>query len=135
GGEEGGFAPPPLEQGLNPDSTVNFHTVTDMQMRISAAAFAADITRVVVMQLGDQGGSNIVITPLGFDPNNTQTQGNTGLVEGLHVIAHDNAGDKERTDGWFQEQVANMIQILKDTGTAAGTLFDTTGMLVMSNMR
>jgi hypothetical protein len=134
-GNTGEFAPPQLEQGLNTDSTINFHTVTDMQMRLSAAAFAADITRVSVLQLGDQGGSNIVITPLGFDPNNKQTQGNTGLVEGLHVIAHDNGADKERTDGWFQEQVANMIQIMKDTSTPEGSLFDSSGMLVMTNMR
>jgi hypothetical protein len=131
----GTFEPPVLEQGLNTDSTVNFHLVTDMQMRISAAAFAADITRVVVLQLGDQGGSNIVITPLGFDPNDKTTQGNTGLVQGLHVIAHDNAADKLRTDGWFMEQTANMIQFLKDTQDPTGPLFDNSVLLAMTNMR
>jgi hypothetical protein len=134
-GSGGAFEPPTFEQGINTESTVNFHTVTEMQMRISAAAFAADITRVVVLQLGDQGGSNIVITPLGFDPSDTRTQGNTGLVQGLHVIAHDNAADKVRTDGWFMEQTANMIQLLKDTQDPTGPLLDNSMMLVMSNMR
>lgn len=131
----GSFTVPELEQGLNPDSTTNFHLVTNMMMRISTAAFAADITRVVVMQMGDQGGSNIVLTPLGFDASNTQKSGNTGLVEGFHVIAHDNGADKRKMDGWFQEQIANMIQLLKDTPDATGTLFDSSVVLAMNNMR
>jgi hypothetical protein len=88
-----------------------------------------------VLQLGDQGGSNIVLTPLGFNPDNTATEGNTGLVEGLHVIAHDNAADKRRTDGWFQEQIAKMIQLTKDTPDGGGTLLDSTAILAMNNMR
>lgn len=132
----GGTTPPPtLEPGINVDATGNFAAVTDMQMRLSAAAFAADVTRVIVLQLGDQGGSNIVITPLGFDPNNTQKEGNTGLVQGLHVIAHDNVGDKLRTDGWFQEQIANMIQLLKDNSDPTGPVFENTVLLAMNNMR
>ena len=132
----GSAAVPELAPGVDVNSTVNFHTTTEMQMKIATAAFAADITRVTVLQLGDQGGSNIVLTPLGFDAGNTQTSGNTGLVEGLHVIAHDNGADKRRTDGWFQEQVAKLIQMLKDTPDAGGnTLFDGTGLLAMSNMR
>lgn len=128
-------APPTLEEGVNVNSTEYFHTVTDMQMRLSVAAFAADITRVIVLQLGDQGGSNIVITPLGFDASNTQTQGNTGLVQGLHVIAHDNGADKMRMDGWFQLQIANMIQLMKDTPDPTGAVFDSSVLLAMNNMR
>ena len=132
----GGTTPPPtLEPGINVDATGNFAAVTDMQMRLSAAAFAADVTRVIVLQLGDQGGSNIVITPLGFDPNNTQKEGNTGLVQGLHVIAHDNVGDKLRTDGWFQEQIANMIQLLKDNSDPTGPVFENTVLLVEKWLR
>ncbi len=127
---------PELPQGINVSSTVNFHTTTEMQMKVATAAFAADITRVTVLQLGDQGGSNIVLTPLGFDASNTQTSGNTGLVEGLHVIAHENTDNKRRTDGWFQEQVAKLVQMLKDTSDIGGaSLFDSTGVLAMSNMR
>lgn len=127
---------PDLPQGVDVNSTVNFHTTTEMQMKVATAAFAADITRVTVLQLGDQGGSNIVLTPLGFDASNTQTSGNTGLVEGLHVIAHDNGANKRRTDGWFQEQVAKLVQMFKDTSDVGGaSLFDSTGALVMSNMR
>lgn len=136
GGDPGSVAIPQLAQGIDTASTVNFHTVTEMQMQVATAAFAADITRVTVLQLGDQGGSNIVLTPLGFDASNTQTSGNTGLVEGLHVIAHENGADKRRTDQWFQEQVALLIQMLKDTTDAGGaSLFDSTVMLAMTNMR
>jgi hypothetical protein len=131
----GTTAPPTFEPGINTNATGNFAAVTDMQMRLSAAALAADVTRVVVLQLGDQGGSNIVITPLGFDPSNTQTEGNTGLVQGLHVIAHDNTADKVRTDGWFQEQIANMIQLLKDNTDPTGSIFENTVLLAMNNMR
>src|SRR5262245_36652606 len=89
---------PVLPQGVNTGSTVNFHTTAEMQMQLVAAAFAADITRTAVLQLGDQGGSNIVLTTLGFDANNRETSGNTGLVQGLHVIAHENTANKRRTD-------------------------------------
>jgi hypothetical protein len=107
-----------------------------MQMQVATAAFAADVTRVTVLQLGDQGGSNIVLTPLGFDASNTQTSGNTGLVEGLHVIAHENGANKRRTDTWFQEQVAKLIQMMKDTtDVGGGSLFDSTVLLAMTNMR
>jgi hypothetical protein len=53
----------------------------------------------------------------------------------LHVIAHDNSADKMRTDGWFMEQIANMIQLLKDARDPTGPLLDSSVMLAMSNMR
>lgn len=136
GGDPGSVTIPEFEQGINTQSTVNFHQVTDMQMQLATAAFAADLTRVTVLQLGDQGGSNIVLTDLGFDASNTQTSGNTGLVEGLHVIAHENGANKRRTDGWFMDRVADLIQMLKDTQDLNGaSLFDSTVMVAMTNMR
>lgn len=126
---------PTLPQGINVGSTVNFHTTTEMQMRIITAALAADITRSVVLQLGDQGGANIVLTPLGFDADNRQTSGNTGLVEGLHVIAHEDTDRKRRTDGWFQDQIANFVKLLNDTQDSNGRLLDSTVLVAMNNMR
>ncbi len=128
-------ARPELPQGVNTGSTVNFQTTTEMQMQLITAAFAADITRTAVLQLGDQGGANIVLTTLGFDASNNQTSGNTGLVQGLHVIAHDNGADKRRTDGFFQEQIAKFIQLLKDTPDGAGSLIDSSCLFAQSNMR
>lgn len=126
---------PTLPPGINVGSTVSFHTTTEMQMKLVAAAFAADITRSVVLQLGDQGGANIVLTPLGFNADNRATSGNTGLVEGLHVIAHEDTDRKRRTDGWFQDQIANFVTLLKNTRDANGPLIDSTVLVAMNNMR
>jgi hypothetical protein len=126
---------PEFEQGVNVGSTLNLRQVTEMHMQLSAAAFAADVTRAIVLQIGDQGGSNLVLTDLGFDANNNTTEGNTGLVEGLHVIAHENGADKAQTDSWFQDRIAYMIQLLKDTADGTGALIDSTVFLSMSNMR
>jgi hypothetical protein len=88
-----------------------------------------------VLQLGDQGGANIVLTTLGFDASNNATSGNTGLVQGLHVIAHDNGADKRRTDGFFQEQIAKFVALLKATPDGTGSLIDSSCLLALNNMR
>lgn len=114
-------------------NTKNFEAITKMQIDLTVAAFAADATRVSVLQLGDQSNANIVLTSLGFVAG-AQT-GNAGVDNGHHAIAHANAADLTKIDTWLMSQVAYAISRLKDVSNGATTMFDNTALLAMSNMR
>ncbi len=60
--------PPTLPAGVQTASTDAFETTTKMMIDISVAALAADATRVVVLQLGDQGDSDLILSSLGTRP-------------------------------------------------------------------
>jgi hypothetical protein len=120
--------PPVLPQGVNTGSTENFEATTKMMIDISVAAMAADATRVVVLQLGDQGDSDLILYSLGFRPGGED--GNTGNVNGYHSIAHRNGEEKDQMDTWFQSQVAYAITSMKGAG-----LLDRGVFLGMNNMR
>ncbi len=120
--------PPMLPEGVNTGSTENFHTTTKMMIDLSVAALAADATRVVVLQLGDQGDSDLILYNLGFMPGGQD--GNTGNVNGYHSIAHRNGTEKDTMDTWFQEQVAYAIGSMKTSG-----LLDSSVFIAMNNMR
>jgi len=120
--------PPMLPQGVATGSTENFHTTTKMMIDLSVAALAADATRVVVLQLGDQGDSDLILYNLGFRPGGED--GNTGNVNGFHSIAHRNGTEKDTMDTWFQEQVAYSVTTMKTAG-----ILDTSSFIAMNNMR
>jgi hypothetical protein len=120
--------PPMLPQGVNTGSTQFFHTTTKMMIDLSVAALAADATRVVVLQLGDQGDADLILYNLGFMPGGED--GNTGNVNGFHSCAHRNGAEKDRYDTWFHEQVAYSIATMK-----SHAILDTSALLVMNNMR
>jgi hypothetical protein len=120
--------PPMLPQGVATGSTENFHVTTKMMIDLSVAALAADATRVVVLQLGDQGDSDLILYNLGFMPGGQD--GNTGNVNGFHSIAHRNGTEKDKMDAWFQEQVAYSVTSLKTAG-----ILDSSVFMAMNNMR
>jgi hypothetical protein len=120
--------PPVLPQGVKTGSTENFEATTKMMIDISVAAMAADATRVVVLQLGDQGDSDLILYSLGFRPGGED--GNTGNVNGYHSIAHRNGEEKDQMDTWFQSQVAYAVTGMKGAG-----LLDRGVFLGMNNMR
>lgn len=113
--------------------TKNFPAITKMHIDISVAAFAADATRFVVLQLGDQANPDIVFYNLGFTAGGQD--GNTGNVNAHHSIAHRNAEEKVKVDTWLMEQTAYAIGQLKSVSEGAKTLLDSTAFLAMSNMR
>ncbi|MEO5770161.1 MAG: DUF1552 domain-containing protein [Polyangia bacterium] len=128
-----GMAPPPgkppvLPAGVQTSETSAFEATTKMMIDLSVAAMAADATRVVVLQLGDQGNSNVILSTLGFTPGGKD--GNTGNVNGHHSIAHRNGAEKDKMDTWFQTQVAYAISSMKTAG-----LLDRGVFLAMNNMR
>ncbi|MES1188473.1 MAG: DUF1552 domain-containing protein [Myxococcales bacterium] len=120
--------PPVLPAGVNTASTDAFEATTKMMIDISVAALAADATRVVVLQLGDQGDANVIFTTLGFKAAGTGDK--TGDDNGFHNIAHANGADKDKCDTWFQSQLAYAIGGMKTAG-----LLDRGVMLAMNSMR
>lgn len=131
--ERQGMAPPPgkppvLPTGVQTGLTTAFEATTKMMIDLSVAAMAADATRVVVLQLGDQGSSNVILSSLGFKP--AGVDGNTGNINGYHSIAHRNGEEKDRMDTWFQSQLAYAIGSMKTAG-----LLDRGVFLAMNNMR
>ncbi|MES1205929.1 MAG: DUF1552 domain-containing protein [Pseudomonadota bacterium] len=145
GGGGLGAMPPPMATACRPPDqgpvlsasqvrdTKNFEVVTKLQIDLAVAAFAADATRVVVLQLGDQNNSDIILSSLGFQAG--ATDGNTGNVNGLLSISHRNTMEKVICDTWFMDQVAYAISRLKDVSDGAKTMLDSTVLLAMNNMR
>jgi hypothetical protein len=117
-----------LPPNVNVGNSNAFEQATKMMIDISVAAMAADATRVVVLQLGDQGNSNVILSTLGYTA--AGEDGNTGNVNGHHSIAHRNGADKDKLDTWFMSQVAYSIAGMKSAG-----LLDRGVFLAMNNMR
>jgi hypothetical protein len=120
--------PPTLPAGVAFSSSTAFEQTTKMMIDISVAAMAADATRVCVLQLGDQGNSDVILSTLGYKA--AGEDGNTGNVNGHHSIAHRNGADKDKLDTWFMSQVAYAITGMKGTGLLERGVF-----LGMNNMR
>ena len=125
--------PPALPAAIATRDTKNFHTVTKMQIDLAVAALAADATRVVVLQLGDQGDPDIVLYNLGFKAAGTGDS--TGDDNGFHEMAHQNGANKVICDTWFQSQVAYAIGALKGVADGDKTLLDNSVLVAMNNMR
>ena len=129
-------APPTLGPTLIPTANANFEIITKLQIDLAVAALAADATRVVVLQLGDQGDANVILTSLGFVPAGPNpASANTGDLNGIHSIAHANGPDKVKIDTWFMSQVAYAIGGVKSVSDGAGTMLNNTALLAMNNMR
>jgi len=123
-----------------PDTTAvaNVPTITKLHMDLAIAAFAADLTRVAVMQIGDQGDANLDMPWLGFSSGNKllPSDNNTGLVNGFHAIAHENTMRKVTCDTWFQSQAAYVIGQLKSISDGTGkSMLDSSVFVGMNSMR
>jgi hypothetical protein len=143
----GTCAPPTVPAALSgkaANSSPNVPAVTKLMMDLSVAAFASDLTRVVVFQVADQGAANMIMSwvndstgkpfsttagPLASDPN-------TGNTYGYHAIAHRNVQDKVNCDTWFQSQLAYLIGQMAAIKDATGQrLLDASVVVGMNNMR
>jgi len=114
----------------------NIPTISKLHMDLTVAAFAADLTRVGVMQIGDQGAARLILSwsPYNFKDGGADTS--TGDINGFHAIAHRNAADKVRCDGWFQSQIAYVIGQMKSIVDPTGkSMLDSSVVVAMNNMR
>jgi hypothetical protein len=106
-------------------------------MDLAIAAFAADLTRVAVMQIGDQGDANLILEWLGFASGGPlASDPNTGDANGFHAIAHENTARKVTCDTWFQSQLAYLIQQMKSITDGTGkSMLDSSVIVGMNSMR
>ena len=119
------------------NSTANVPAITKLHMDIAIAAFASDLTRVAVMQIGDQGDANLILEWLGFMSGGAlQSDPNTGDANGFHAIAHENTMRKVTCDTWFQSQIAYLIGQMKSITDATGqSMLDNSVIVGMNSMR
>jgi Protein of unknown function (DUF1552) len=120
-------------------NTDNIPVIAKLHMDLAIAAFAADLTRCVVMQIGDQGAAHLILS---WPPCNYKSGGpnpgdaNTGDVNAFHAIAHRNVQDKVVCDTWYQSQVAYVIGQMKSVVDVSGkSMLDTSVVVGMNNMR
>jgi hypothetical protein len=120
-----------------PTLTANVPAITKLHMDLSVAAFASDLTRCVVMQIGDQGAANLILSWLGFAKGGPlPSDPNTGDANGFHAIAHENAMRKVQCDTWFQSQIAYIIGQMKSIVDPTGkSMLDDSVVVAMNNMR
>jgi len=119
-------------------NTSNVPTLLKLDFDMAAAAFAADMTRVVVCQCGDQEDANLIMTWLGFPTTGgpLPSDPNVGNINGYRVIARANGQSKVLCDTWFQQQLAYMIGNMKGvTDMTGASILDSSLFLAMNNMR
>jgi len=119
------------------NNTSNIPTLLKLDFDMAAAAFAADMTRVVVCQCGDQADANLILTWLGFVSGGPlPSDPNTGDINGFEAISRRDEVDKKDCDTWFQQQLAYMIGNLKSvTDMTGASILDNSLFLAMNNMR
>ncbi|MDP9152132.1 MAG: DUF1552 domain-containing protein [Myxococcota bacterium] len=122
---------------LDVTQTANVPAVTQLQIDLGIAAFASDLTRVVVLQIADQGAANLVLSWLGFVGGTVNpSDPKTGDMYGFHSIAHRNDTDKVKCDAWFQTQIAYILHQLKGITDPTGkSMLDSSVVVGMNNMR
>lgn len=120
-----------------PNQTANVPAITKLHMDLAVAAFAADLTRVAVMQISDQGAANLILSWLGFAKGGPlASDPNTGDANGFHAIAHENTARKVQCDTWFQSQIAYIVGQLKGITDGTGkSMLDSSVVVGMNSMR
>jgi hypothetical protein len=115
----------------------NAEAITKLHIDLGVAAFASDLTRCIVMQIADQGASNLILSSLGFVSGGPlPSDNNTGDTNGYHAIAHENTARKVKMDTWFQQQVAYIIQQMKGiTDPTMKSMLDSSVVLGINSMR
>jgi hypothetical protein len=120
-----------------PTAVGNVPAITKLHMDLAVAAFAADLTRVAVLQISDQGAANLVMSWLGFAKGGPlASDPNTGDANGFHAIAHENTMRKVQCDTWFQSQIAYIVGQMKSITDGTGkSMLDNSVVVAMNSMR
>jgi len=123
GGGGGTCAKPtlPAKTTAKPDTP----SLMKMMFDLAAVAIKCDMSRVITLELYDDGGG---------DGNNFPW---LGVTADYHKIAHDGAAgaaDKIKIDAWLFSQVANLVQQLDATMEAGGTALDHSVIMTSNDM-
>ena len=115
----------------------NAEAITKLHIDLGVAAFASDLTRCIVMQIADQGASNLILSSLGFKSGGPlPSDNNTGDTNGFHAIAHENTMRKVQMDTWFQSQCAYIIGQMKGITDATNrSMLDNSVFVALNSMR
>jgi hypothetical protein len=140
-----GCTPPSGASGthLTLTDTKNAATLAQLHIDIGIAALAADATRVIVMQIGDQGAGELILSWLTSAAGTAYASGgpnpgdaNTGDVNGFHAIAHRDVADKVICDTWFQSVLGYIMGRMKGIADPTGaSMLDSSVVVGMNNMR
>jgi hypothetical protein len=108
-----------------PAATTAYPTKVKLFNDMAALAIRCDVTRVVTMVWGDDGGSG---------PSSFQFMGVGG---DYHGIAHRGPGgydQKVKIDTWLFEQVAYLAKLLDETQESGGTALDNSVIVTANDM-
>ncbi len=112
-----------------------FPALIKSQLDLATTAFACDLTRVIVVQLSDHGGT-VATDFLGGEFAEPSKSGDFGRIHNTHEIAH-HAGEaphlKIGVEQFFMSQLAYFIKSLKGVKEGGGSLLDNTTLFYVNN--
>ncbi len=138
---EGPSCEAPEELGISPDANFNDRETRDGAMaafrQLIALSFSCDITRVIGLSFGRTAARFAIPASYGVPSSGRVNSGDSGPQ--LHAWTHAGGENSNRARRiffqWFSEQVAQVVDVLKETpDPAGGSLFDSTLVLWTSEM-
>jgi hypothetical protein len=119
-------SPPNLTQGLDDQNPATMDQIGKLHMDIIVSALACDLTRVVSLQWGGEGGDAGFLPWLGFPENH-------------HDLSHQASnpvakGKLVQIGNFYASQVAYLIDKLKGVQEGTQTLFDRTLIVWLSGL-
>ncbi|MGZ3452450.1 MAG: DUF1552 domain-containing protein [Polyangiales bacterium] len=121
GGITGGACLKPERPNVDPNKLEIFPTIGKLQMDLMVLAFACDVTRVATIMWAHAVGSPA--SPW------------LGISEGHHTLSHTSVSDTESQNkltavtAWHSQQLAYLIQAMKNVPEGDGTMLDNTVIL------
>jgi len=112
----------------------NYPRVVRAQMDIALAAFAADVTRVVTIELANSISNHIVPTWLGLKPAGDRG-GGVGDHNNHHSISHRGGDDQLKLSEWYHQQFAYLIQKAKSVTEGDASMLDNSAILITNDAR
>jgi hypothetical protein len=129
-----GCMPPALGTSFDVSTTENLPRSIKAQMDLTAFALAADVSRVVMLEIDDSWGDSTFLSWLGNDYTKTG-QEDTEHGNNHHHISHENGPRKKEVDRWFYSQLAYFITRLSSIQEGNGSLLDNTLLVWTSDGR
>lgn len=120
---------------IMPGDDLDFPTTIRAQMDLAVAALACDLTRVVVIQMSDHGGT----VPTGFlggEFAENSPSGDFGNMHNTHEIAHhwrEQEHLKIGVERFYMEQVAYLVGRMAGIQEGDQRLLDNSALLYMNN--
>jgi hypothetical protein len=113
---------PMLGARLDLTAVANIPAIAKLQMDLGVAALASDMTRILVMQIGNDNNNHMTAPWLGFSDSH-------------HDVAHNGpTARKARLDQWYYELHAHLLGRLKEEKEAGKPMLDSAAVVLANNM-